>query len=202
MASNQRTVVPEQRERSPAWSAAILLGVLAICYGLVAVYMARNHAWADRFLQSVPIPTTAASLAADPVLAGQIRIVSSRAWYTQLADRTTTLVAEAIVVNDALVPVNKVVVEASAQADGSSGRIESAVCGGTLSRRLLGRIAVDELETLQELVPTLDAIEPGQKLECQIAFPRMAQGAEEVVLRITWVEPLPGHPRPLVHPEG
>jgi hypothetical protein len=202
MAHNPKTVVPKRGERSPAWAAFILLAALIAFYGLLSVYMARNHPWTDWFLQRVPLPTTRATLASDSELVRQIRVVSSRAWYTKLADQTSTLVAEATVVNDALVPVSRVVIEALAQVEGGKQRRESAVCGGSVSRRLLGRLPVEELITLQELVPPKEAVEPGATLDCQVAFARMPAGAEEVVLRIAWVEPLPGHPPPLFHPEG
>jgi hypothetical protein len=202
MAHKPKTVVPRRRDRSPAWSAFVLLTALVTSYGLLSVYMARNHPWTDRFLQLVPVPATRATLASDSELVQQIRIVSSRAWYTNLADQTSTLVAEATVVNDALVAVSRVVVEARAQVEGGNSRTESAVCGGSVSRRLFGRLPVEELMTLQELIPPQTAVEPGATLRCQVAFARMPAGAEEVVLRIAWVEPLPGHPRPLFHPEG
>ena len=200
MAARPRTVIPKRSERSPIWGAVSMLTALMTAYGLLAVYMARDHAWTDRILQHVPIPTTRASLAADAALATQIRIVTSSAWYTSLADQTRTLVAEATVVNDALVPLSRVIVEARAHGQEGATRTQSAVCGGAISRRLLGRLPVDELQTLQNLVPSLEALEPGQTIECQVAFADMDAGAEEVILRIAWAEPLPGHPRPLFHP--
>ncbi len=202
MAPEPRTVFPKLSERSPVWTAAIMLGALVTFYGLLAVYMARDHAWTDEMLQRIPLPSTRATLAADAGLASQLRIVSSRAWYTNLADQTRTLVAEATVVNDALVPLSKVIVDAQAQGQGTPLRTRSVVCGGAVSRRLLGRLPVEELDTLQELIPSLAALEPGRTIDCQVAFPDIGAGAEEVVLRIAWAEPFPGHPRPLFHPEG
>jgi hypothetical protein len=202
MAPEPRTVFPKLTNRSPVWPAAIMLGALVTFYGLLAVYMARDHAWTDSVLQQVPLPATRATLAADAELASHLRIVSSRAWYTKLGDQTRTLVAEATVVNDALIPLSKVIIEASAQAQGAAVLTRSVVCGGAVSRRLLGRLPVEELDTLQELIPSLDALEPGRTIDCQVAFPDIGTGAEEVVLRIAWVEPLPGHPRPLFRPEG
>jgi hypothetical protein len=202
MAVKPRTVIPKRAERSPIWAGIAMLSLMVTFFGLLAVYMARNHPWTDSILQHVPIPATRASLAADAELATQIRIISSRAWYTNLADQTRTLVAEATIVNDALVPLSKVVVEAEAQGQGATVHKQSAVCAGTISRRLLGRLPVEELDTLQELIPSLEALEPGETIDCQVAFPGISAGAEEVVLRIAWVEPLPGHPRPPFHPEG
>lgn len=202
MAIKPRTVIPKARDRSPIWTSLAMLAALLTFYGLLAVYMATDHAWTDRVLQSIPIPTTRATLASDAALASQVRIVSSRAWYTQLGDQTLTLVAEATVVNDALVPLSKIIVRAAAEGPGTGLRTQSAVCGGAISPRLLGRLPIEELNTLQKLVPSLDALEPGETMDCQVAFARMGTGAEEVVLRVAWVEPLPGHPHPLFHPEG
>ena len=202
MANKPRTVIPSNSERSPVWPALYMLGALVTFYGLLAVYMSRDHAWTDEVLQHVPIPASRASLAAEPDLATQVRIVSSRAWYTNLSDQTRTLVAEATVVNDALVPLSKVIVEAQAQAPGAKAQSRNVVCAGAVSRRLLGRLPVEELDTLQDLVPSLSALEPGGKIDCQVAFAGIEAGAEEVILRIAWVEPLPGHPRPLFRPEG
>lgn len=196
-------VVPGEPERKSIWTALVLLVSLITTFAIVALFMTSNHAWTDAVLTRLPAPGPATSLAADPELAGQMRIVTSQAWYTRLADQTPALVAETVVVNDALVPVNNVVVEASVYAGQNHLGTARVSCGKPVSQRLLGRLKRDELQALSDLSPPeTRPLAAGESLRCQVAFAGIQPGAEEVTFRIASVEPLPGHQAPLFHPGG
>jgi hypothetical protein len=183
-------------------SGLAFLALLLAVFALAAVVLVRNHAWADALAARLPFPGPSVSLAADPSLPSQLRLVDARAWNTMLADQTATLIAETDVANDALVPVRRVVLGAEARsADGTVVAIATSACGTTVSNRLLRRIGRDELGALQDLEPAT-SVEPGQRLTCQVAFPDIPPGVEEVVLRISSVEPDPGHHPPAFHPAG
>jgi hypothetical protein len=182
--------------------ALAFLAVLVATFAMAAVVLIRNHAWADALAARLPFPGPTSSLAADPSLAPQLRVVGARAWDTLLADQTPVLIAEAEVVNDALVPVRRVVLEVQARTrDGQAVALATAACGTTVSHRLLKRIARDELGALQSLKPAIST-EPGGRLTCQVAFAGIAPGVEEVVLRVSSVEPDPGHSPPTFRSAG
>jgi hypothetical protein len=169
-------------------------------FAILALFMARNHSWTDKVMAEFPLPGPATSLAADPGLAGQIRIGKSRAWYTTLVDRTSALIAEAEVVNDAILPVTNIVVEAHAYQDGSPVRTISGMCGLPVSNRLLQRLPREELGALLDLEPPFSTpLGPGQSMDCQVAFAGLEPGADEVVFRVASAEPVPGHSKPLFH---
>jgi len=184
------------------WTALVLMTSLTAGFVIIALFMAGNHAWTDAITAALPVPGPATSLAADPGLSSQIRITRSRAWYTTLADQTPTLIAQATVVNDALLPVSNILVEGQAYRDGKAVRSALGVCGRPISNRLIRRLPRDELRALQRLQPpTPTAMVSGSSMECQLAFAGIKPGATEVSLRIASVEPLPGHRSPLFHPE-
>lgn len=203
MARRPRTVVPGEPERKSIWTALVLLVSLITTFAILALFMARDHPWTDALLARLPAPGAATSLAADPTLASQMRIVTSQAWYTKLADQTPALVAETVVINDALVPVNNVIVEASVYAGEKHLGTARVSCGKPVSPRMLGRLKRDELRALDDLrPPETRPLATGESLRCQVAFAGIESGAEEVTFRIASVEPLPGHREPLFHPGG
>ena len=182
-----------EEESSPsAANALALLGSLLVTFATLALFMTHNHAWTDSVMAALPFPGPSQSLAADPALTSQVRLVDARAWDTMLGDRTAALVAEAAVTNDSLVPIHRVVVEAQARRDGRTLAVLTASCGTSVSHRLLRRLARDELETLRAL-ETAAAVQPGDRLPCQVTFAGIEPGIEEVQLRIASVEPFPGH---------
>lgn len=203
MARGSRTVVPNEPRRTSIWTALILITSLVAAFGITASYMVRNHEWTDAFLSRLPVPGAGTSMAADPSLAGQLRILSSEAWFARLADQSSTLVAETVIVNDALLPVTNVVVEAVVLEDGNRIRRVHAGCGRPVSDRLIGRLRRDELKALNTLeTSSTGELATGEKIRCQVAFARLEPGPDEVVFRIASVEPLPGHSPPLFHPGG
>ncbi len=203
MARRPQTVVPDQPRHTSIWTTLVLLASLVTTLAIVALFMARNHAWAERVLARLPAPGPATSLAADPGLAQQIRIVASDAWFTKLDDQTSALVAESVVVNDSLVPVRNVVIEASVLQGGTPVATARVSCGKPVSDRLLRRLSREELHALAELEPPATRpLATGERLRCQVAFAGIAPGDQEVTFRIASVEPLPGHPDPLFHPGG
>ena len=203
MARAPKTYVPVEPRRTSIWTALVLLASLNALFGILALFMARNHAWTDEIMAELPLPGPATSLAADPGLVGQIRIGRRAAWYTTLVDRTPALIAEAEVVNDAIVPVRNVVIEAHAYDDGRPVRTVSGKCGRPVSNRLIGRLPRDELRALLDLEPPESTpLGPGESMDCQVAFAGLEAGADEVVFKVSSAEPLPGHSRPRFHPEG
>jgi hypothetical protein len=188
-------------EDSPSGANALaLLGTLLVAFATLALFMTHNHAWTDSVMAALPLPGPSQSLAADPTLSAQVRLVDARAWDTILGDRTSTLIAEASVTNDSLVPIRRVVVEAQARRSGRSLAVVTAICGNAVSHRLLRRLARDELETLRALEAPA-GVEPGGRLPCQVSFAGIEPGVEEVQLRIASVEPFPGHHPHAFRPE-
>lgn len=180
---------------APLWIlAALLLGFV-----LISLAMVYDHAWTDSLTSRLRLPGTGAVLAADPALAAQIRVIDARAWNTQLADQTPALVAEAVVANDALMPVRRIVLQAEARAGGLTLAVAKAACGKQVSKRLLGRIGREELETLLGLDAPA-SVAPGRRLGCQIAFAGIRPGTEEVALTVASVEPSPRHRAPSFRP--
>ncbi len=197
-----RTVVPTEPRRTSIWTALVLITSLVAAFVITASFMIRNHEWTDTFLAELPAPGARTSLAADPALAGQMRMLESDAWFARLADQTPALIAETVIVNDALVPVTNVVVEAVLMEDGNRVRTAHVGCGKPVSDRLIGRLRREELRALSDLGASAGEIATGEQIRCQVAFARMKPGPDEVVFRIASVEPLPGHSPPLFLPGG
>ncbi len=195
-----RTVVPDDEAQRASFAHALLLFALSLfVFVLIALFMTRNHTWTDRVMAALPLPGARTTLAADPSLVGQVRIVAPRAWTIELADRTPAVVAEARVVNDARVSIRRIVLEGALRADGRSAAVRSALCGKTLSPRLLRRLRADELGAFDRIdVPS--RLEPGRAAPCQIVFTGVASRVENVVLRIASVEPDPNHSPPAFLP--
>jgi hypothetical protein len=188
-----RTFVPEEASTSTLATALTLLSALLLTFGLIAVFMVRNHDWTDSFMAALPFPGPRANLAADPALVPQLQLGELRAWDATLADQTHALITEASVTNDALVSVRRVLVTAEARVDGHTVASQTTACGKSVSGRLLRRIGRDELAALREIDPP-GPVRPGQSMTCQVAFTGLAPGVKEVVVRIASVEPFPGHP--------
>lgn len=194
-------VPPREQRRKSIGSALVLLGALNVAFGLLSIFMTRNHAWTDAFMARLPIPGTGTSMASDPSLMRQMKIGATRAGYAPLADQSLTLVAETEVTNDSPLPVTKIVVEAHAYDDGVPVRTVSTMCGLSVSQRLIGRLTREDLSALLDLAPpTPLPVEPGDTIGCQLAFPGLKTGAEEIAFRIASVEPFPGHPPPRLLP--
>jgi hypothetical protein len=194
-----KTFVPEEPSASALATPLVLLAALLVSFTLVALFMTHNHAWTDSLMAKLPLPGAEASLAADPSLRSQLTLRDLRAWDATLADQTSLLLAEATVVNDALVPVRRIVVTAEARVDGRVIATQTATCGKAVSSRLLRRMGRDELSALREIDPPV-ALEPGEHLPCQLAFAGIAPGIKEVTLRVASAEPLPGHREPAFAP--
>lgn len=195
-----RTVVPEESGPSGLSTPLVVLAALLTTFMLAALFMGQNHTWTDSLMARLPFPGPQTSLAADPSLPSQLRLSNVRAWDAMLADQTPTLIAEASVINDALVPVRRIVVAAEARADGRLIASQTVTCGKWVSSRLLRRIGRDELAALREIDASAP-LEPGQRMPCQVAFGGIEPGANEVVLRIASAEPSPGHRAPAFDPQ-
>ena len=183
--------------RTPLGTAIVLLLGLDAAFALLAVFLVQQHEWTDRFLANFPMPGTRTSMAADPALMRQLRVGETSLWFTGLADQSSTLVADVDVENNSSLPVTKIVLEAQAFDSGAWVRTVSTLCGLAVSPRLLGRLQRQELVSLLDLAPPdpLD-VPPGASVRCQIAFPGLAAGVDEVVFKIASAEPSPGHPVP------
>lgn len=183
--------------RTPIWTAVVLLLGLDLAFALLALFMVQRHDWTDRFLAGVPMPGTRTSMAVDPGLMRQLRVADTELWFTGLADQSTTLVADVDVENNSSLPVTKIVLEAQAFDSGAWVRTVSTLCGLAVSPRLLGRLEREELVSLLDLAPaTTRAVQPGTSVRCQLAFPVLEPGVDEVMFKIASAEPSPGHPVP------
>jgi hypothetical protein len=197
------TIVPNQPQRTSVWATIVLLVSLVATVGIVSLFMVRNHAWAERVLARLPAPGPATSMAADPGLADQIRILAGDAWFTKLGDQTSALVAESIVVNDSPIPVHNVVIEASVVDGAKTVGTVLVSCGKPVSDRLLRRLTREELRALADLTPPASRpLTTGERLRCQVAFSGITPAGQDVTFRVASVEPYPGHPDPLFHPGG
>ena len=185
-----RIPVDDRRTNTPY----VILASAAAVFFFAALAMVHDHAWTDHFLARLPLPGPAVSFASDPMLSGQLRIDNTTAYYTHLADQSPILVAEADLINDALMSVTNVVIEAHAQRGGEPVATGTATCGKPVSERLLRRLPHDELRALGQLVfAEPNEIRPSEWIRCQVTFEGMKNRPEEVLIRIASVEPLPGH---------
>ena len=201
MATGRKTIVRGGSTNRPLWTAVILLGSLGGAFAVLSLFLSYNHRLTDELGMRVPIPGAVTSLAADPGLAAQIRVVDSSARLLTLADQTHALVVETTVVNDALIPVSKVVMEAYAYELGVRVRSGWSRCGKRVSDRLLKRMRRAELIALAHLEPAEpEILTSGASTRCQVAIANVKPEADEAGFRIASAEPLPGHPRPRFHP--
>ncbi len=201
MAVTPKTVVRENKSGSSAWNGVVLLASMIGAFGILTLILANNHELTDAFMAKMPWPGKATSLGTDPSLAGQMRISEQSARLTTLADQTLTLVAEATVTNDSLIPVSHVVLEAQAYENDTPARKASSSCGKSVSDRLLRRLVRGELRTLAGLESReVEVLEPGEDVHCQVALLGVGRTVEEVSFRVASVEPLPGHRIPRFQP--
>ncbi len=193
-----KTVVHHDHpDKSPVWSAIVLLASLCGVFSVLSLFLANNHAWTDAMMRALPFPGAATSFAADPVLAGQLRIVDAQARFTTLGDQTLAVIVEARVVNDALIPVEKIVLEAIAYENEEPLRQMSSECGKSVSDLLLQRMPLEELMAWSNLErPDSAPLQPGRAVACQVAMPAVPSDVAEVSVRIASVEPLRGHRPP------
>jgi hypothetical protein len=159
----EASFVHEENIPSSLTAPLAILGALLASFALIALFMVHDHTWTDEITAHMPWPGQGMSLAADPSLEPQMRMINART-------------------------------------EGRTKAVATAVCGKSISTRLLGRIGRDEIETLMSLDAPL-SVEPGHTLACQVAFPGVVPGVEEVVIRIASVEPSPGHHPPVFRPE-
>lgn len=194
MARASRTIVHDDPDPAPVWTAAVLMASTVGAFAVLAVFLAHNHAWTDALMSKLPMPGAAESLGSDPVLAAQIRLVAPAAKFVTLADRSNAIVLTAAVVNDSPVPVRTVVIEAEALREGTGVARASAACGKNVSERLIKRMSRDEVRTLMRLRPSRAMVlAPGEKTECQVAIASIRGEVEEVSYRVASVEPNDDH---------
>ncbi len=194
-------VITREHRRASIWTALVLLGSLVCGFGLVTLLLTHNHSWTDALLRRLPSPGGRSSLAAGAGLIAQMRTKNAAARLAHLSDKSTALIVRSDVVNESMIPVSNIVVEAVVLTD--NHRIVSArsQCGKVVSETLLNRLPRDELDTLLEVpVPSDTTLAPGATLQCQIALPGIGEAADEVEFRVASVEPFPGHPRPSLGP--
>jgi hypothetical protein len=173
-----------------------LLG-LDLAIALFALFLAQRHDWSDRFLAGVPMPGTRTSMAADPGLMQQLRVTEVDLWFSDLVDQSPTLIADVDVENPSSLPITNIVLEAQAFESGAWVRTVSALCGIAVSPRLLGRLRREELVSLLDLSPPYpDEVPPGATVRCQIAFPGLSSGVDEVMFKVASAEAFPGHSAP------
>jgi hypothetical protein len=177
------------------WTAIVLMGFLLCAFGIVSLMLTHNHTWTDKLLSCIPAPGSRTSLAADRGLINQMHTKRASARVARLSDRQPTLVVEAQVSNDSLIPVTKIVIQATAYADGNPLSTRSSHCGRVVSERLFSRMRGEELNVLLDIeTPASEATMPGDEITCQVTLSgRAATEAEEIGVRIASVEPLPGH---------
>lgn len=189
-----RTIVHDDPEPAPLWTAAVLMASTVGAFAVLAVFLAHNHAWTDALTRMIAAPGVAESLASDPVLAAQMRIVSPRAKQVTLSDRSDAVVVTATIVNDSPVPVNTVILEAEALHGGAGVARASAACGKNVSERLIKRMSRDEVRTLMRLRPSRPLVlAPGETTDCQVAIVSIRAAVEEVGYRVASVEPNENH---------
>ena len=199
MRGQPKTFVPDRGSGDSIGVSLVLLVALLTTFALMAIVMGRNHSWTEKIMARLPSPGPAWSMAADPSISHQLRVTGVSAWNLVLSDLTPALVAEAEVVNDSLVPVRHVMVHARAYTRDRVVAEATTACGKPLSSRLLGRLGREELRAHAELVPVIRT-PPSERVACQVTFPGLEPGIDEVVFTIASVEPLPGHRPPSFSP--
>lgn len=200
MARPPRAIVRDEPEEASAWSAVVLMASAVAAFGLFALFLVYDHEWTDALIARLPAPGAARRLSYDAVLAGQMRVIDVEAKHLTLADRSTALVVEADVVNDASMAVRGVVLGVDGFAGDERIATGYSACGNKVSERLLKRLSRDEVAALMGLDYSEKLVlEPGERVECQVAIAPMKSAAAEISYRIASVEPagtpLP-HPRP------
>jgi|GEM_PF-980257 len=195
MARDSRTIVNDDSDPAPVWTAAVLMASTVGAFAVLAVFLAHNHAWTDALMSRLPAPGAAESLGSDPVLAAQVRILDPIVKFVTLADRSSAVLVTAAVVNDSPLPVRTVVIEAEALRDGARVAHASAGCGKNVSERLIKRMSRDEVRTLMRLRPSRPLVlAPGQRADCQVAIAPIRGDVEEISYRVASVEPIEDHP--------
>ena len=194
MPNKNRTIIRRPKPRTAVWTGLVLMTSLVVSFGFLSVFLVYNHEWTDAQMARLPWPGASTSLAAERGLAEQMRVTNPFARMTNLRDNTPTLVAEATVVNDSMIPVSNMVLEAQAFAGDTLLRTASARCGTGVSGQLFAHMKAQDLDALKALRPSLPSIvASGAATQCQVAMAGLRGGADSVELRVTSVEPLAGH---------
>lgn len=194
MARSPRAIVPEEPKEASPWSAVVLMASSVGAFALVSLFLATNHRWTDLLLASMPSLTPAIRLSSDGVIAEQMRIVDVRTEHLTLSDRSSALLFEATVVNDAAMPVLGIVLEVEGFREGDLVATSSGTCGKNVSVRLLKRLSRDEVAALMQLAtPDSEVLASGARTGCQVALTGLRTEIEEVSFRIAAVEPIADH---------
>ena len=201
MARTSRAIVPEEPKETSAWSAVVLMASSVGAFALGALFLVNNHRRTDRLHAPHPTPGGAHRLAADGIVAEQLRITDVRTEHLTLSDRSVALLIEATVVNDAAIPVHGIVLEVEGFRDGKAISAGQGTCGKNVSVRLLKRLSSDEVEALMELAnPDSEVLASGARTGCQVALTHLRTEVEEVSYRIASAEPTADHPPAVADP--
>ena len=187
-----KAIVPDQPEQSSsAWSAVVLMASSVGAFALFALFLANNHRWTDELLARMPTPGD--SLASDGIVAEQLRVTGIHTEHMTLADRSSALLFQATLVNDASIPVRGIRVAVEGWRDGQLVATSEGTCGKNVSVRLLKRLSRDEVSALMGLATEAEILEPGDRTDCQVALTQLRTEVEEVSYRVASAEPDAGH---------
>jgi len=192
MPRSPRAIVPDAPEQaSPAWSAVVLMASSVGAFAVFALFLANNHRWTDELLARMPSPS--GSLANDGIVAEQLRVTNVHTEHMTLSDRSSALLFQATLVNDASLPVRGVELEVEGWRDGHLVATSHGTCGKNVSVRLLKRLSRDEVSALMGLATESEVLEPGSRIDCQVALTQLRTEVEEVSYRVSSAEPGSGH---------
>lgn len=184
-------IVPDEPTPSSAWSIVVLMLSTVAAFALFSLFLANNHRWTDELLSRLPSPT--GSLANDGIVAQQLRLTDVRTEHMTLSDRSSALLFEATLVNDAAMPVHGVRIEVSGWRDDKLVASGIGTCGKNVSVRLLKRLSRDEVSALVRLDTEAEVLEPGARVGCQVALTQLKTEVAEVSYRVEMAEPTAGH---------
>lgn len=194
MARTPRSIVPEEPKEASVWSAIVLMASSVGAYALLALFLAYNHPWTDALLGTLPALTDTLRPGNDGIVAEQLRVTDIRTEHLTLSGRSVALLFEATIVNDASLPVRRIVLEVEGFRDGQSIARATGTCGKNVSVRLIRRLTSDEVTHLMEMdLPDTESLASGARTGCQVALTPLRTEIDEVSFRIASAEPTPDH---------
>ena len=202
MARAPRAIVRDEPKETSAWSAVVLMASAVGAFALFSLFLAFNHPWTDALIARLPAPGPALSLAHDGIVAEQLRIVDVHTGHLTLADRSTALLFEATVVNDAALPVHGIVIEVEGFRETKRIAGSASTCGKNVSERLLKRLSRDEVTALMEMeTGERVVLDSGGRVGCQVVLTGLRTEVAEISYRIASAEPTADH-RPTTAPNA
>jgi predicted Zn finger-like uncharacterized protein len=176
--------VEEEAQPRPLRPWIVFLGLLALLYANVALYM-RNHP--DEAIAALTrIPFAGRILTEDRLLQTRVLLEDVRGTYQRIKDDRVVFIVSGRAVNTAPQALRGIQIESSLfGADGGTLDSKSIYCGNAMSLKIVKDLSSKEISLLQRLEPPARfEVQPGESATFTVVFMNPPEGMSEFDARV------------------